>query len=304
MHRVLAHIDDHLDDAKLDLAELAAVAHFSAYHFHRLFAAFMAETLGDYLRRRRLEVAALRLLTQPQTTVLQIALLVGFGSGEAFARAFKQRFGLSPTAWRKHKADQRQTNEADMPSRKFDQLHRKQDQDASASGRHDGYALPPLEEILMNVTVTEHPPVRVAYLRHTGPYGAEVHRFWQQHFAPFLAIHQLFGRPVYGVSHDDPLICAPQKLRYDCCVAVDDDFVAPLPAQITTIPGGRYASLPFSGTSDTIGAQWTALMRDWLPQSGYQLDGRPTFEFYPPNAAYDEAAGTFSCDIVIPVVPL
>ena len=60
MHRVLEYIDQQLDQA-LDLDTLAGVAHFSAFHFHRLFSAWMGETLGDYLRRRRVEVAAMRL---------------------------------------------------------------------------------------------------------------------------------------------------------------------------------------------------------------------------------------------------
>ena len=62
MHKVLEHIDRHLDEP-LDLAALAEVAHFSPFHFHRLFAAWMGETLGDYLRRRRVELAAMRLLS-------------------------------------------------------------------------------------------------------------------------------------------------------------------------------------------------------------------------------------------------
>ena len=67
----------------------------------------MGETLGDYLRRRRVEVAAMRLAAQPRTTVLNIALSVGFGSAEAFARAFRSRFGCSPTAWRALQAKER-----------------------------------------------------------------------------------------------------------------------------------------------------------------------------------------------------
>jgi AraC family transcriptional regulator len=62
--------------------------------------------------------------------------------------------------------------------------------------------------------------------------------------------------------------------------------------------------LLFKGTSDTIASAWTGMMRDWLPDSGYQLDGRPCFEFYPPGANYDQATGTFECEIVIPLKPL
>ena len=99
LNRVLDHISAHLAD-NLTLEELAQVANFSPYHFHRLFSAWMGETLGDYLRRRRVEIAATRLVAQPRVRVLQVALSVGFGSAEAFARAFKTRFGCSPTLWR------------------------------------------------------------------------------------------------------------------------------------------------------------------------------------------------------------
>src|ERR1700733_4356302 len=106
MHRVIEHIDQHLDQY-LDLESLAEVAHFSPFHFHRLFSAWMGETLGAYLRRRRCEIAATRLVAQPRLGVLQIALGVGFGSAEAFTHAFAARFGCSPTTWRLRLAAER-----------------------------------------------------------------------------------------------------------------------------------------------------------------------------------------------------
>src|SRR5437764_2907191 len=122
MHKVLDHIDRQLDKP-LDLESLAEVAHFSPFHFHRLFAAWMGETLGDYLRRRRIEVAAMRLSSQPRLSVLTAAISVGFGSGEAFTRAFKTRFGCSPTTWRKQNSHRRGAN------RNSDQVNSKNDQD-------------------------------------------------------------------------------------------------------------------------------------------------------------------------------
>src|SRR5437764_7645952 len=123
MHKVLDHIDRQLDKS-LDLVTLAEVAHLSPFHFHRLFAAWMGETLGDYLRRRRVEVAAMRLSSQPRLSVLTAAISVGFGSGEAFARAFKTRFGCAPTAWRQQNRDRQGAN------RNPDQLQSKNDQAA------------------------------------------------------------------------------------------------------------------------------------------------------------------------------
>jgi len=87
INRVIDHIDAHLAEP-LDLPTLAAVAHFSPWHFHRVFQAVTGETLADRVRRRRLEVAAAKLLASPPATALAIALDVGFGSAEVFTRGF------------------------------------------------------------------------------------------------------------------------------------------------------------------------------------------------------------------------
>ena len=75
INRVMDHIDAHLAET-LDLQALAGVARFSPFHFHRVFQALTGETLADRVRRRRLEVSAGRLLTQPNATALRIVLRV------------------------------------------------------------------------------------------------------------------------------------------------------------------------------------------------------------------------------------
>src|SRR3981081_1512382 len=97
MHSVLEHIDRQLDE-QLGPEKRARGQNVPHFTFPRLLGAWCGETLGDYVRRRRLEMAALRLVTQPRLPVLQVALSVGFGSSEAFARAFKIRFGSTPSA--------------------------------------------------------------------------------------------------------------------------------------------------------------------------------------------------------------
>ncbi len=301
MHRVLAHVDAHLD-GPLDLTTLAEVANFSPFHFHRMFAAWMGETLGDHLRRRRLEVAAMRLAAQPRVRVLEVALSVGFGSGEAFARAFQARFGSSPTAWRRQQAAQRRAD------RHPDQAHRKLDQAGSAdSYHHRGFTNPLTEPALnppLNVHLVNRPATTVAYLRRVGPYGPAIPEFWQQTYVPWAVRHGLMEVARYGISHDDPGITAPDQCRYDACAEVPPDFVPSGGALKATLPAGRYAVLPFFGTSEEVGQAWAALLRDWLPESGLQLDARPSFEHYPRGARYDPASGAFKCEICVPVMPL
>lgn len=282
MHRVIEHIDRHLDE-RLKLEALASVAHFSSFHFHRLFTAWMGETLGDYVRRRRLEVAAQRMVAQPRLPVLQVALSVGFGSTEAFGRAFKARFGNTPSAWRAAQVSNR---------------------DQAKSNSDQAFARPVGNDGGMKVTIVDRQPTRVAYLRHVGPYGRSISNFWMQEVDPWMQTNGLHGRPRYGISHDDPGITPSEKLRYDAAVEVSPDFVGAGKHQQTTLPGGKYAVAKFKGTDAEVGEAWTWLLRDWLPASGMQLDSRPFFEHYPIDATYDAATGTFACDICIPVTPL
>lgn len=293
MHRVLEHIDRHLDQP-LELDTLAAVANFSAFHFHRLFSAWMGETLGEYLRRRRLEVAAMRLVTQPSTQVLPVALAVGFGSAEAFSRAFKTRFGTSPTAWRARERAQRNA----------DQANSNLNQEVIDGDGYRKASRISTSEALMKVTLIDRKPTTVAYLRQIGPYGAPIGAFWQDTVAPWMMTNGLFGRPRYGISHDDPGITAPEKCRYDACVEVDADFSGTGPFHITVIPGGKYASGQFKGrTADFVDA-WAALLRDWLPGSGMQLDARPMFEYYGLDSTFDPKTGVLGCELCIPVTAL
>lgn len=305
MNRILDHIDAHLDEP-LEIAPLAEIAHFSPYHFHRIFSAWMGETLGNYVRRRRLETAAARLAGQRQHPILQIALSVGFASGEAFARAFKAHFGQTPSAWRATSAERWNSELLHVRRRSNpDQVLRKPDQDAH--GEEDDNAEtsnPSLPEFGMQVTLSSLPSTRVAYLRHIGPYGPSIAAFWQQQFLPWMRANELEGRPCYGIGHDDPGITAPDNCRYDACVEIPDDFHPRGQAGVALLPGGRYALAAYRGDGPGIGRAWTEFLRDWLPGSGLQIDSRPCFEHYPVDAEYDPGTGIFSCQLCIPVKPL
>jgi AraC family transcriptional regulator len=291
MHRVLEYIDRHLDQ-ELSLRKLARIANFSAYHFHRVFSSWTGETLGNYLRRRRLEVAAVRLAAQPRLPILNVAVAVGFGSTEAFARAFKARFGRSASAWRTAIARQRNSGQelrnpgqaAGVPA---------SDNDRNLEG---GAA--------MKVKIIDRKPVKIHYLRHVGPYGQPLAEFWQRTVYPWLAANDQLGQPRYGISLDDPTITAADKCRYDAGVEVRGKITVPGRSLTTTVPGGQYAVTAFRGTADQIGGVWDLMLREWLPRSGMQLDARPFLEYYAGNASFDPRTGVFTCDIALPVALL
>lgn len=307
MNRVLNHIEAHLDQP-LDGALLADIANFSRFHFHRIFAAWMGETLGSYLRRRRLEKAAFRLACGSNETVLETALATGFNSGEAFARAFKLRFGCTPSEWRANTPQRIAEQAAGIKRRPResnpDQVFRNGDQ-AGAEGLEEyGVSCLSFGEIVMDVRIIDLPAVRVAYQRFIGPYGPAIGEFWRSTMAPWMESHGLSGATCYGIGYDDPSVTPADKCRYDACVEVPEGFQTSGRADIQTLPGGRYAAARFKGKPTAIADAWMWVTREWLPSSGLQCDDRPCFEMFSAATGMDPVTGEFSCDICIPVKAL
>ncbi|MFI8518861.1 GyrI-like domain-containing protein [Streptomyces sp. NPDC085481] len=82
-------------DQEVDVAELARIAAVSEYHFRRLFSALAGMPLSVYVRRRRMTLAGAEVLAG-ERTLLDVAVRYGYGSGEAFARAFRAVHGVGP----------------------------------------------------------------------------------------------------------------------------------------------------------------------------------------------------------------
>ncbi|MFI7595587.1 helix-turn-helix domain-containing protein [Micromonospora sp. NPDC049359] len=94
LNEAMAHIERHLDQ-QIEVTDLARIALTSEYHFRRLFSALAGMPLSEYVRRRRLTVAGAHVLAG-ERTLLDIAVRYGYGSAEAFARAFHAVHGVGP----------------------------------------------------------------------------------------------------------------------------------------------------------------------------------------------------------------
>lgn len=94
LNRALQDIEHRLDQ-DIDVAALARIAATSEYHLRRMFSALAGMPLSEYVRRRRLTVAGAEVLAG-RDSLLEIAVRYGYGSGEAFARAFRAMHGVGP----------------------------------------------------------------------------------------------------------------------------------------------------------------------------------------------------------------
>jgi AraC family transcriptional regulator len=277
MLRVLVHIQQRLDDP-LSLEKLAGLACLSPCHFHRVFTGMVGESVKGHIRRLRLERAAWRLKLEP-TAIIQIALEAGYESHEAFTRAFRSNFSVPPTEYRRRK---RLSGQLKATSG----IHFNQQQ-RPARFRATQLRVNRMNQ-QMNVTIKQFEPLRVAFVRHTGPYH-EVGKTWEK-LCMFLGKAGLLGGDCkfVGLSHDDPEVTPPDKIRYDACVTVGKDFHPQGDIGLQVIGGGEYAVMTHFGPYEKLNESYTKLLGQWLPRSGRELRSGPSLEFYlnsPENTA-------------------
>lgn len=261
---VLLYIQQHLD-RPLELSELAGVANFSEFHFHRMFRGMMGESVQAHLRRLRLERAALR-LRDSDAPVIQIALGAGFESHAAFSRAFKKQTGCSPTDWRL--------------------TNRRCELEPSPTGVHYGASceIESFEPLTaggqdMKVGIADMETRKVAFVRHIGPYN-QCGKAWETLCRDLGPRGLLAGGKFIGLSHDDPEVTPPERLRYDACVTVGDDFEAAGPIGVQELPAGRYAVTTHHGPYDNLKDTYNLLFGQWMPANGEKMTDGPSQEYY------------------------
>lgn len=310
INRVVDHISTHLAET-LDLQTLAGVAHFSPWHFHRVFQGMTGETLADCVRRLRLEAAAQRLLGTPPLPALHVAIDAGFASAEVFSRAFRLHFGMTPTEWRRGRWRDWAAHHQHELSKIHQAVHKNYQDLLPTLFKDQGHwpvgPVKPFEqEAEMDVTIKHLPAVRLAYMRYTGPYGTPgIPQLWER-FARWCGSAGLMEprRRMYGLPQDNPEITPADKCRYDCCIEVDDSFRPQGEVGVETFGGGRYACARYQGTGADIHKAWMQMYSGWLPASGYVADDKPCVELYEEDFVLDPATGAFNCLLCVPVKAL
>jgi AraC family transcriptional regulator len=219
-------IEERLNE-DVPLEELARAAHYSLFHFHRLFRAVTGETVRAYTRRLRLERAAYR-LTHDDADILRIALDAGYDSHEAFTRAFKSCLGTTPSDFREQRREVRARRDAD------------------------------LQEQTMDIRIEKRAPVRIACVRHVGPYD-QVGGAWGK-LMKWGWSRMIFRKAqTFGLCYDDPEVTPPDRIRYEACMTVDAKAKPKGDVQIRDLPAGTYAVALHEGPYEGLGKTYAAL---------------------------------------------
>jgi AraC family transcriptional regulator len=302
INRVMDYIELHLSEP-MTLDELAEVAIFSKFHFHRLFTAMVGESLYEYIRRIKLEKAGTLLIEQPDKTVAEIAYTYGFSSQSVFTRAFKDFFGMSPTRFR-NGGYKTYSKERKTESKERQMLSNDHQFKMDLSGELRSVSLTQLKPLIMKVEIKDLAEMNVAYVRHVGPYSKVGQAFGK--LMRWAGPRGLFGKPetrMLCVYHDSPDITEESKLRSSVCITIPEGM--PVTGEIGTmkIAGGKYAMCRYEITEDQFTQAWNEIMSEWLPSSGYICDDRLPFDLYY-NNAQEHPEKKHILDICIPVRPM
>jgi AraC family transcriptional regulator len=246
---VLVYIDQHKSDS-LSLEDLASIACFSPFHFHRLFHAFVGESLHAYIKRLRLEQAALQLKNSDQS-VTDIAFNAGFDTPGAFAKAFRERFGITPTGFRT--------------------------KNLSAS---NGQMMTQSEEEFMKPEVRQLADQTVMFVRRMGNYEKATAEAWQTLCGTLPEMVRDRSVRFIGISHDNPSITEDSRLRYDACITVKGSPKPKGEVGVQVLKGGKYAVFLHQGSYEKFNETYDLIFSEWLPRSGYRLRETPCFELY------------------------
>lgn len=133
----------------------------------------------------------------------------------------------------------------------------------------------------MTLAIKELPAMRLAAVRHTGPYNLIGPAFRQLGQLAFKA--GLFGVPgamMIGVYKDDPALMAPEALRSVAGVVVPETLAIPDGLVEENLSAGRFACFVHEGSYEGLPAAWMRIRTELMPASGHRRAARPSYELY------------------------
>jgi len=246
------------------LAELAKVACFSEFHFHRIFGALSGETLNSFTNRLRLEKAA-RLLRYSDRSLTAIALDCGFSSSATFSRAFRSGYDTSPSQFRKSGEIKK--------SKICKVLFQDQDYDLPMSAEEKRAAFP--------VRLIDVPERQIAYIRVTNAFEGDRVLTAFKTMIEWAKAQDIFSQGIlFGMTVDDPHVTPKHLYRYEVCLASSFPFECPKGMSKLKMPAMRYAVTKVSGDLRTVATAWDYIYRNWLIRSAYEPEHAPALEVF------------------------
>ena len=259
LNRLVDFVEDHLTE-EIDVAGLATRLGTTEYHLRRMFSSLAGMPLSEYVRRRRMAVAAAEVVGEGE--LMGIAVRFGYGSTEAFNRAFRSVHGVSPADVRRDGGPLRTQSQlrfrltvegnTTMDTRIADRPDfRLIGHSARVPLIHDGVN-PHIQAHIASIPQAEH--LRLKGLNDTEPAG------------------------LLQVSADvDPDYAEGSELTYLHGVAVGEATTVPDDLDVIEVPAGSWAVFRTSGPYPAaLQSTWAATAADWFPSNPWRLRPGPS----------------------------
>lgn len=282
LNRLVDLVDEHLTD-EIDVEGFAAQAGTTEYHLRRMFSSLAGMPLSEYVRRRRMTVAAADVI-DGEDDLLDVAVRYGYGSTEAFGRAFRSVHGVGPSDVRRDGG----------PLRTQPQLRFRLSVEGSTT---------------MDTHIVERPAFRlVGHATRVPLIHQGVNPHIQAHVTSIpaeehLRLKQLGNTEPAGllqVSDDlDPDSTEGSELTYLHGVAVTPDTPVPEGLDAIEVPTGSWAVFRTSGPHPAaLQETWAATATEWFPSNPWRLRPGPSIV-----AVLDRADdfSTATCELWLPV---
>lgn len=254
----LNYIEEHLTEA-IEIDDLAQIACCSSYHYQRMFTYIAGIPLSEYIRRRRMSIAAVE-LQQSEIKIIDLALKYGYNSPTAFNRAFQSVHGIAPSAVRK----------AGSVVKTFPPISFR----ITVKG---------VEE--MNYRIEKKEAFRIVGLsapmkNNTEENFSVVPQLWgkaaQEGFIPKLA--SMMNTSIMGILGVSACFDNEQWKYF---ISVATSLPAEAPLEEYTVPAYTWAIFSGEGACpQAIQELERRIVTEWLPTSGYEYDNGPDIEVY------------------------
>jgi AraC family transcriptional regulator len=263
IQRAVDFIEEHLSE-ELEIGSIAKKAGYSTWHFQRVFAAMVGENVKAYVRKRRLTRALIELGAN-KGRIIDIAIDAGFESQEAFTRAFKSRFGLTP-------GEARAGGVVSVLS-----LDKPQITMAYLDHLYKGMSMEPRIMEKEGFTVAGMGAPFISILSPNANNFEVIPPLWG-HYLPRAKEIQRSGDADYGIVYC--LNGQTGECFYLAGAALKKDATAPQGMETRQIPRGRYAIFIHKGKLDSLAHTMNYIHGSWMPKSGHRFREGPEIEVY------------------------
>ncbi|MCX7772906.1 MAG: AraC family transcriptional regulator [Clostridia bacterium] len=250
IQKTIEYIEAHLSD-EITLDHLASHIFCSKYHYHRIFQAMVGEPAIEYIRKRRLSHAA-KLLTETQSSIMDIALECGYSSQISFTKAFKKAYGINPGEYRRSKNAVALYEKVCLIGREFEKNH---------------------QGITIGPKIIRQDEIRLVGIEYRTPRDYIKTKIVNDLFS---LLYARIGEIPNKISEIRVGNCCydsrREQLTYLACVEVSEISDVPQGMTARIIPPSSYAQFTHKGLFEKNIHTFSYVFGTWLPESGYRVN--------------------------------